>query len=168
MPKKRPRMVILADDREKPGHVYDFKQIKTSKVTYVVERQRLLTGDYSLELGLLATPEEQIVIERKTLADLFQSVSWGRQRLESEFDRMTAFGYAAIVIEAPFTHILQPHKHLKHQTLVAPKSVISTLVAWSQRYSVHVYPCPCREFAEIFTFRLLERWFLDGLQKPDK
>jgi len=42
-----------------------------------------------------------------------------------------------------------------------PKTVVASIAAWSQRFRVHFFTCPDREFAERFTYRLLERFRRD-------
>ena len=44
-----------------------------------------------------------------------------------------------------------------------PKTVFRTITAWEVRYpNVHWHLCPNREFAEVKTFRLLERFIREG------
>lgn len=152
---------IIVDTREQLP--FDFASVKSPAVPFTVARQTLETGDYSVEAPLTATKADMIVIERKSLADLYSTLGRGRDRFEREFQRMAEYGYAALVIEATWEQIAEPNKHLKHPTLLAPKTVVATLVAWSQRYGVHVFPCPGRLFAEKLSYRLLERWARDHL-----
>ena len=155
-------MPILVDTRERDP--YEFNNIAKAKVGFTVIRETLSTGDYSTRNDLLARVENQIAIERKTLADLYGSVGQARDRFEREFQRLAQFGFAALVIEADFTQILCPNFHLKHPTAMRPRAVLATLFAWCQRYRVHLFPCPDRAFAELLTFRLLERWFRDHVE----
>jgi ERCC4-type nuclease len=150
---------IIVDTREQLP--FDFASVKSPAVPFSVVRQMLETGDYSVEAPLTATKADMIVIERKSLADLYGSVGVDRDRFEREFKRLSEYGYAALVIEATWEQIADPNKYLKHLTLMQPKAVVATLVAWSQRYGVHVFTCPGRVFAEKLTYRLLERWARD-------
>jgi ERCC4-type nuclease len=97
-------------------------------------------------------------IERKTPEDFFGSITSGRERFEREFARMSEFAYRALVIEADWSEIVNP------STRVNPASVVATLIAWSQRYGVHLFLCPGRRFAEQLTYRLLERFRRDQLE----
>ncbi len=150
---------IIVDTREQLP--FDFTSVKSPAVPFTVARRTLETGDYSVEAPLTATKSDMIVIERKSLADLYGSVGVDRDRFEREFRRLSEYGYAALVIEATWEQIADPNRYLKHPTLMQPKSVVATLVAWSQRYGVHVFTCPGRVFAEKLTYRLLERWARD-------
>lgn len=152
-------MTIKVDTREQLA--YDFASVKSPQIPFEVVRDTLETGDYSAAVPLTATKADMIVIERKSLADLYSTLGHGRERFEREFQRMSEYGYAAVVVEATWEQIADPNKHLKHPTLLVPKTVVATLIAWSQRYGVHVFTCPGRVFAEKLTYRLLERWARD-------
>jgi ERCC4-type nuclease len=117
----------------------------------------LKTGDYSLE-GF----ENKICIERKSLADLYSTLGSGRERFKAEFQRMQSYDYAAVVIEADWLQICaDPPERSK----LKPKCVMRTLLAWSQRYGVHIHAASCAGFAERLAFRLLQRYHLDGRRK---
>lgn len=116
-------------------------------------RKTLKTGDYSIE-GM----ESGITIERKSLSDLYSTISQGRERFIAEFERMCEFEFAALVIEADWSMICsKPPKESK----LHPKSVFRALIAWSQRYKVHVHAMANPVFAEEMAFRLLQRYWLD-------
>jgi len=51
--------------------------------------------------------------------------------------------------------------------MMRPKAVYRTLVAWSQRYNVKVWPCPNRVFMEKHIYLTLKRFF-DDRQKNGK
>ena len=137
---------IIIDTRE--THAYTFASINPQPVKIY---KGLETGDYSLE-GF----ESEITIERKTLADLFGSTGTGRERFEREFIRMKNFDYAAVVIEAGLDDIfINPPEH----SSMSRKSVFRTLISWSIRYGVKIWPCPDRNFAERLTYLILKRWY---------
>jgi len=132
---------------------------------YRVERHSLDTADYLVDpqapQAEFIKPARSAIVERKSLADLYGTVGRGRRRFEAELARMGAYGFRAIVIEAEWSQILNPNAHLVKPTKMLPKSMLASLLAWQQRYNVHVIPCPGRAAAERITFRLLERWFRD-------
>lgn len=121
------------------------------------ERHTLASGDYSL-----AGHELKVAVERKSLADLYSTISQGRARFVRELERLAAFDFAAVVIEADWTAIIdKPPRRSK----LPPRIVYRSILAWQQRYPrVHWWDCPSREFAEVTTFRILER-FLKEQQK---
>ena len=170
--KREQIMRLTVDTREQLP--YTFEAIKPV-IPRVIERGTLPTGDYAStrSSGPGAGPYERdlhecgglphliAIVERKTLSDLYRSLSEGRDRLKKLFNRMRNFGYAAIVIEAEMSAIMDPNAHLAHPTKMSPKSVMSTLIAWSQRFGVQVFMCPGRAAGEAITYRILERWIRD-------
>ncbi len=114
----------------------------------------LSAGDYSLE-----GHESQIAIERKSLADLYQTLSRGRKRFTRELERLNALQFAAVVIEAEWSEILlaPPERSRMNQ-----RSIIRSVIAWQQRYPrVHWWAMPDRDAAERLTFQVLRRWWMD-------
>lgn len=156
----KPNIIIQIDTAEQKP--FDFQAMidkdKTCCVT--IERVSLLTGDYSVKIDS-PDPLDHIALERKSLADLYSTLGSRRNDFEAEFQRMAVLGYGAVVIEADLKAIADPNAWLKHPTRLAPKSVLATLIAWSQRYHVHVWTCPDRDYATILAYRLLTRWARD-------
>jgi len=141
-------MVIITDTREQDG--YSFACIDPPPR---VEIATLATGDYSLK-GLT----DKVGIERKSLADCYSTFGQGRARFQRELERAIGFQFFAVVIEADFHTIV---KHPPTRSRLNPKTVIASIAAWSMRYRVHFWTCPNREFAERYTYRLLERFWRD-------
>jgi len=140
---------------------FPFRHIQDQILPFTVERATLAEGDYGVRTPADTPKAARIALERKSLPDLYGSLGNGRDRFRREFERLAGYGYAALVIEAPWEAILSPSQYLRHDTAMSPKSVVRSLLAWSQRYGVHVFPCPNRQFAEQLTYRLLERWEVD-------
>ena len=156
-------MKVIIDNREQRPVLFD----KVSSPDFPgleIAWGTLKTGDYSIE-GM-TTPENlhSICIERKSLSDLFGSTGRGRERFEREIIRMAQFDYSEIVIEADLTAIFKAPPLLSE---MLPKAVYRSLVAFSQRYGVHVWPCPNRFFAEKHIYVTLKRFF-DDRQKGGK
>jgi len=128
----------------------------TQKAMWAMGRKQHGAGlaDYSIE-GL----EEEVQVERKSISDLFGSVTEGRTNFEAEIRSLNRrCRYAAVVIEAGWGEI---HGGLPGSQ-VRPQSVIETMVAWAQRYpKVHWLPMPTRDMAERMTFRILDRFWRD-------
>lgn len=162
-------MVIEIDTREQ--RPYEFEAIKAD-IPFKTRLRTLKTGDYatSREDAFDGWPDIEdnaklmatvAVVERKSLADLYGTVGGGRVRFQAEIERMALYGYAAIVIEAPLDHILRPGPYLKFRTRLHPRSVIGSLIAWQQRFGIHIWPVASRRMGEQLTHRLLERWVRD-------
>lgn len=119
----------------------------------------LAAGDYSL-WGFT----DQVAIERKSIADLFGTLSQGRDRFVRELERMQdTLQFAAVVVEADWSEILnRPPLYSE----LPPKIVHRSVLAWQQRYPrVHWWMMPDRRLAEVTTFRILERFWRDTEKK---
>ncbi len=111
----------------------------------------LASGDYSL-----AGYADRVAVERKSLSDLYSTISQGRARFVRELERLAGFDFAAVVIESDWTGIID---HPPKRSKLPPRIVFRSVLAWQQRYPrVHWWACPSREFAEVTTFRILERY----------
>lgn len=123
-----------------------------------IEWGTLKSGDYSLAGMDSPECEYSIAVERKSLPDLFQSMGRNRDRLVAEFKRMQVFDYAALVIEGDYRTIL---KNPPQESSMNPKAVFRSILAFSQRYNLHTFDCPTRQFAEKTTYLLLRRFWDD-------
>ena len=142
---KQPFIIAIDTREQRP---YTFKNIKPVPEVVV---QTLQTGDYSIA-GL----DNLVCVERKSLADLFSSVGTGRERFEREMVRMSKMDYAALVIESSLSGIfVNPPSRSK----MNPKAVFRTLLSWSIKYGIHVWPAWSREAGEKITYILLKNFY---------
>jgi ERCC4-type nuclease len=149
---------IVIDTREQTP--YGFESIagdvgeKCETITVPTVRGTLASGDYSLE-----GHEQNIAVERKSLADLYATIGHGRERFEAEFRRMNEMSHAFLVIEADWSTVLNPPESITRHTELPPKIISRTAISWQLRYPrVHWFPCGSREIAEVTTFRILEMY----------
>ncbi len=133
---------IVIDTREQ--RPYSFKQYSCNCI-----RKTLKTGDYSLH-GL----EDQIVIERKSTADLYGSLSTGRKRFEDEFKRLQFINYPVLMIESSLLNLLNPFTFSK----MKPAAVLASIISWSQKYGVFIYFGCNRETSELLTYKILSMY----------
>lgn len=105
------------------------------------ERGTLHSGDYSI-VGL----ENDFAIERKSVDDLCQSVTRGRERFERELHRLRGFDFARILI------VGEPYEVARLS--MNAKAVFSSLTAFETRWRIPVVWEPDPETAA----RLVERW----------
>lgn len=135
---------VVVDSREQ--RPWEFPGVPT-------EVRKLEAGDYSVA-GL----EARVALERKSLVDLYGTVGRGRNRFERELELLSKLDFSAIVIEADlFAIVRRPPRRSR----LSPKAVIRSLVAWSQRYGVHVLPAGSRELAQRMALIILERFYVD-------
>ncbi len=95
-----------------------------------VEIATLQTGDYSLK-GF----EDRICIERKSLADLLQSLGQDRDRFMREVQRMRAYEFAGLVVESNMSTLYLG----EWRSQITPQSVIGSLQALSAKYGIHIF-----------------------------
>ena len=103
---------IVVDTREQTPWVFETPAV----------RRTLKTGDYSV-LSL----EALIAIERKSLGDLVQSLTWERERFVREVERLAEFRWRAIIVEAHMGDVT----HGRYRTRATPQSLIASTLAIS-------------------------------------
>ena len=86
------------------------------------ERGTLVTGDYSVR-GL----EHKICVERKSLADLTQSLGRERERFDKEMHRILAYPHRCLVIEGTMQDIIEQ----RYLSKISPNSVLSSLMGYA-------------------------------------
>jgi DNA excision repair protein ERCC-4 len=144
---------VLVDGREKAPYRFDGLLAPASQkkrpLMVTTEWTHLKTGDYSVQ-GL----ENVVVVERKSLADLYSTLGQHRKRFEAEHERLATFTRACVVIESDWDGVLNwPPERSK----LNPKSVFGTAASWYVRYGIPWFAMEDRRLAEIFTFRFLEK-----------
>lgn len=121
----------------------------------------LKTGDYSVK-GF--DGPGGIVIERKSLADLFGTLTHDRERFVRELERMQEFRVSAVVIEGGWDQILLGPRRTdqtdEHSRTIG-KTVFRSILAFQCRYRTQWLPMPTRPIAEQTAFRLMERFWWD-------
>jgi ERCC4-type nuclease len=148
---------IIIDDREK--WPYRFERLRAradqggGRLLITTVTQRLEVGDYTIQ-----GHEDGVVIERKTLPDLYGSVV-NRDNFIGRLRRMNELLFAAIVIESTWIQIAsEPPPN----SAMNPLSVIRSLIQWTVRYPrVHWIPAGDQAAGEAMCFRLLEAYHKD-------
>jgi ERCC4-type nuclease len=152
--------VVAIDTREQ--HPYAFESITTGidcrPVEVRTERATLASGDYSI-----VGHERAVAVERKSLNDLYGTLTAGRDRFERELDRLSALSFSVVVIEATWGEIAKPPMFA---TKVNPASIVGTIHAWQQRYPTRWLACDNRHWAEQATYHVLRRYWIDTVEKP--
>lgn len=132
---------IVIDSREK-------NELLFPGINTVVEK--LDTGDYSV-----SGYTNIITVERKSLGDLFQSVTWGRARFTKELLRMCSFTHKYIIVEASLATIRQGYAYSK----VNPEAVIGSLVSFSLDQGIHIIFADNQKQAALYTHKILYKFW---------
>ena len=120
---------ILIDTREQTPLVFRNLPSKVAS---------LPTGDYSVA-GL----ESLISIERKSLPDLCAVVGRERPRFLAELQRLRAYRFRCLLVEATATDLLRGGWRSK----VTPAAVAGSLMAWQAQYGLPVLLAADHEIA---------------------
>lgn len=128
---------IVVDTRERRG--WDFAGAKLAK---------LEAGDYSVA-GL----EHLVCVERKSLADLVQSLTRARARFFREVQILARRRFAAIVVEAGIPELLAG----RYPSGASPESLLGSCMAIHVDFGVPVVFAGDRGHARLWTERYLCR-----------
>jgi ERCC4-type nuclease len=121
-------------------------------------RGALPAGDYSLE-GF----ETRIALERKSLADLYHTLGQRRACFQRELERLAAYRFAAVIIEAEWSEVLT---RPPARSRLRPKTIFRSVIAWQQRFpAVQWWLVPGRSTAEVTTLRILERFWKSSVNQ---
>ena len=149
---------IAIDKQEKKPYIFDNildnKDWKgrTPRLVIPTTRVHLLTGDYTL-IGY----EDSVTVERKSREDLWNSIFHDRQNFVEKLERMELMAKSFVMIECNWDEMLTNPEFAGGN----PKSLSRTVQSWIIRYPTQWINVPNREFAQILTFRLLQRFWLD-------
>lgn len=159
---------VIIDTREQAPFTFrgmrcDSRQ-KYRPLVVPTETYTLHTGDYSV-YGL----HDSIAIERKSLSDLFSTVTMDRERFIRELERLNRMVYSAVVIEGDWDQVKAGPQRIDKTKLhseTVGNSVYESIVAWDVRYpKIKWWAMPSRQFAEHHTFRLLRRFWVDEQER---
>ena len=144
-PNKRDYTVVI-DSRE---------QLPYSWAGVTCVRSGLPTGDYSL------VEAPNIVVERKSLADLYGCLTRGRRRFEDCLKRLSEYQYPCVVIETTMADLLIPFTYVSaggitQQSRVPPSVAYNSILSWQSRYRIPFLLCGSREVAQRMTLEHLD------------
>ena len=125
-------MVIIEDSRESAPLNF------TKPYIDMVIREKLDFGDYSCHFDGQVCP---IYFERKSLSDLFGTLTSGYKRFKDEINRsIESKSRLVIIIEVSLTDILKGHKH----SSVKGESIAKTLFTLMVRHHIPFICCTSR------------------------
>lgn len=124
--KKYEQFRVIRDSREKKNHGWTFRSTSSCLGT---EIKKLDTGDYSIE-GF----EHLIMIERKSLDDLWGSLTYGRERFLKEMERAKQIPARYLVIEGTLKDVLAGSKF----SAVSGEYILSNLFSLENKYGIRV------------------------------
>ena len=99
------------------------------------------------DICLAGNPD--VVVERKTIADLVACIGAERDRFERVLHRATHLASFAVVVSGSFADLLRERRGL-HQN-----AVVGSLAAWQRRYRLPFFFAGADSLAANFTLRFL-------------
>ncbi len=135
----KPNVKVVVDTREQDP--WEFENLESASGT-------LQTGDYSI-VGL----EHLVAIERKSLPDLLGCIGSDRDRFKRELQRLRAYRFRLLVVEATSIEIEAGDWRSK----LHPNHVLGSLAAWQAQFGLPVWlggsHASSAEFAERFLYQ---------------
>lgn len=154
---------VIRDTREKKGHGWYFR---ASSSCAGMDISKLDTGDYSV-----AGYEDMIMIERKSIPDLWGSLIQGRERFMKEMVRAKKIPARYLVIEGTLADVQKglPRRFSK----VRGTTIIAALISLEQKYGIHViFTSKDKTVAQTHVRALLKKLYeycVDGvIVKPEE
>lgn len=132
---------IIIDTREKTPWTFEGQKGITT------ERATLKSGDYSIE-GF----EQRVAVERKSLDDWIGSVMRERARFYRELERLRAFDFRCVIIEASTRDLHSSRVKAR----VSPASIMGFVADVSVSQCVPVYLAGDRGQAQVLAGALLK------------
>lgn len=133
--------MIVVDTREQKPYEFETPFVRAT----------LPSGDYSIR-GL----ETRVAIERKRPTELFHCFGADRDRFRREYERLSSYDYAAVVVEGDIESCATQRDP---RSVVSPAVVINSLIAWEMRYGVRFHFAGDRLLAQTLTYRILQKFF---------
>ena len=150
------KFTIIRDTREQKGKGWEFR---ASSNCYKMEKRKLDVGDYAIA-GL----EDTIMVERKTLGDLWNTL--GRtenyKRFLREMDRAKDHRLKYLVIEATLADINGGYRFSK----IKAANIHAKLISLQVKHNVHVIFAGRKDLAQAWVRKLFDKLFRynkDGL-----
>jgi ERCC4-type nuclease len=139
--KQADTMTIIVDTREQRPWMFGG--------ALRIERATLPAGDYSI-----AGFETSVAIERKSLEDFVQSITWERSRFLRECERLRSYELKTILVEAGAPDVWAH----RYRSKTAPRAVIASALAIEQDYGISTTWAGSRDSAERIAAMMLSRY----------
>jgi len=140
-----PRPVVVIDSQEHMG--YKFERF-TNWFSGTI-RKRLPVGDYTLQ-GM----EEEVIVERKTVPDLVNSIIQERNDFIKKCERLSTFKKSCLVVEESLSNVKTPYE----DSQAHPNAVFGSLLAAQERWNIPVYFLDNFVLAEEFVASMLSKY----------
>jgi ERCC4 domain len=156
---------VIVDTREQRAYRFDgFKtdaRQKRRRLFVPTTVNTIAAGDYSID-GCA----DKIAIERKSLADFCQSFGRNRAVELRKVEKLARLTFAAYMLEFTFDDLMVDRfAYSEVNPLSLRRTVMALQVRWPQ---VGWCFAGRRGLAEAWTYRLLEKWWVEFIERPMK
>lgn len=140
-----PKPTVVVDSAEHMG--YRFERFSNWFAGTI--HKRLPIGDYTL-LGM----EEEVIVERKTVPDLVNSIIQDRKDFIEKCERLSKFRKKCLVVEGSLSDVKTPYE----DSQAHPNAVFGSLLAAQERWNIPVYFLDDFLLAEEFVASMLSKY----------
>jgi ERCC4-type nuclease len=147
MAKEEKKPIILRDTREQDGCGWQFR---SSANCDGMESVKLDVGDYTIKGS-----EDKIMIERKTIGDLWNTLGRDWDRFQRELERAKNHKLKYLIIEGTLADIDKGFMYSK----VPPENIHAKLISLQVKHNVHVIFAGRIDRARDYVRRLLVKLF---------
>lgn len=143
MAEEKAKHTIIRDTREKDGCGWKFR---ASANCQGMEVYKLDTGDYSVK-GY----EHLIMVERKSIGDLWGTLTSGKERFVNEMERARTIPARYLIIEGTVGDVDKGYKYSQ----VSSEYIHGYLISLQVKYGIHVIFAGRQDQAQTYARRLL-------------
>lgn len=148
----------MANTEPEPTFLIDSREQRPFRFNGPTRVVGLPTGDYSVQ-----DFQDEIAIERKQLDDLVTCLSKERERFKRELERARGFDYFAVLVEAPFSDVVNHHYISK----MNPNSAIESISTFEIRYKIPFLFCGTQALAARKCESLLRKFYREKMIELD-
>lgn len=147
MAKEEKKFTIIRDTREQDGCGWNFR---ASANCEGMERVKLDVGDYALK-GY----ETKVMVERKTIADLWGTLGANYERFLRELDRAKDHKVKYLIIEGTLAEVSAGFAYSK----LPPENILAKLISLEVKHGIHVIYAGRQDKAQQYCRMLLAKLF---------
>jgi ERCC4-type nuclease len=148
--KEEKKMTIVRDSREQKGCGWQFR---ASANCEGMEETKLDVGDYTIK-GY----EDKLMIERKTIGDLWNTLGRDWERFLREMERAKNHRMKYLIIEGNLNDINKGYIYSK----VPPENIHAKLISLQVKHNVHVIFAGREDLAREYVRNLMAKLFRYG------
>jgi ERCC4-type nuclease len=148
----------MANTEPEPTFLIDSREQRPFRFNGPTRVVGLPTGDYSLE-GY----QDEVAVERKQLDDLIMCLSSQRDRFKRELERARDFDYFCVLVEAPFSDLVNQN----YISRMNPHSAVESISAFEVRYRIPFLFCGTQALAARKCESLLRKYYREKMIELD-